>query len=218
MGDIMKKTCAFITMLLALTLTALTSAQLPTLDSPVENSYINELPVTLNWSWPGGQAVTQYQVQVEDKDFENTPYASPEIDAIVISSEINESLVADQPDLNIYYRYFWRVRAYYEFAEGQYQWSEWTDYSSFTLDCLGLCGDSNGDGRVNIADAYYIIKYVFIGGNPPRPRFTCGDSNRDKKVNVSDAVYLMGFIFSGGVSPGSCSENWSDGACCHYID
>ena len=213
----MKTSLILFSMFLAFASVTISSAQVPTQVSPDDSAYITELPVTLNWSWNGGQTVAQYQVQVDDRHFENTPFVSIEIDTVINSSEINASLVADQPALKLYFRYFWRVRANYENAEGQYEWSEWTEYSSFTLDCLGRCGDANSDGRVNLADVVYILKYVFSGGNPPRPRFTCGDSNRDKKVNVSDAVYLMGFIFSGGVSPGSCGGDWAEGACCNFV-
>lgn len=35
------------------------------------------------------------------------------------------------------------------------------------------CGDSNGDGKLNVGDAVYIISYIFRGGPPPAE--TCCD-------------------------------------------
>ena len=206
-----------LSILLVIFIASIGWAQVPTLVGPDDSAFIPELPVTLNWSWNSGQAVTQYQVQVDDRHAENTPYASLEIDTVIVSPEINESLIADQPALNIYFRYFWKVRAYYEISEGQYEWSEWTDYRSFTIDCQGRCGDANGDGRVNISDCVYIVYYVFNHGNPPRPVSACGDANSDAKVNVSDAVYLIGYIFVGGGPPRDCSDGSFEDNCCHFV-
>ncbi len=59
------------------------------------------------------------------------------------------------------------------------------------------CGDANGDSDVNVADAVFIINYVFKSGPPPDPYCT-GDANGDGDANVADAVYLINFVFSGG--------------------
>ncbi len=63
-----------------------------------------------------------------------------------------------------------------------------------------VCGDANGDGDTNVADAVYIINYVFKGGPGPDP-YCVGDSNGDGDVNVADAVYLIAYVFSGGPPP-----------------
>ena len=85
--------------------------------------------------------------------------------------------------------------------------------------CQGLCGDVNGDERVNVSDAVYVINYVFSGGNPPQPVVACGDANTDGRVNVSDAVSLINFVFSGGNPPADCaagSVNWDGQDCCSF--
>lgn len=64
----------------------------------------------------------------------------------------------------------------------------------------GMCGDANGDETINIADAVYIIDYVFRGGPPPDP-LCVGDANGDGSVNVADAVHLINYIFKGGPAP-----------------
>lgn len=66
--------------------------------------------------------------------------------------------------------------------------------------CQYKCGDANGDGNVNVADAVYLINRVFKFGPPPAPNCT-GDANGDSTVNVADAVYLINLVFKGGPSP-----------------
>lgn len=63
-----------------------------------------------------------------------------------------------------------------------------------------VCGDANGDGQVNVADAVFLISYVFRSGSPPR-LLAGADVNRDGDVNVGDAVYLINYVFRGGSSP-----------------
>ncbi len=63
-----------------------------------------------------------------------------------------------------------------------------------------LCGDANGDGRVNIGDAVYLINHVFKGGPAPEP-LEVGDVNGDGTVDVGDAVYLINHVFKGGPAP-----------------
>jgi hypothetical protein len=64
-----------------------------------------------------------------------------------------------------------------------------------------LRGDANGDGQVNLADAVYIVNYLFIGGPPPDP-LEAGDANCDGEVNLADAVYIINWLFIGGPPPG----------------
>lgn len=75
-------------------------------------------------------------------------------------------------------------------------------YAFRTLDETphAVCGDANGDGSVNVADAVYIINYVFKGGPAPDP-VCAGDANGDGGVNVGDAVYLIAYVFLGGPAP-----------------
>jgi len=62
-------------------------------------------------------------------------------------------------------------------------------------------GDANGDGDVNVADAVYLINFVFKSGAPPEP-YDAGDANCDATVNVGDAVYLITYVFRSGPEPG----------------
>ena len=56
-----------------------------------------------------------------------------------------------------------------------------------------LCGDANGEGRINIAGALYISNYVFRGGPPPDP-MESGDANADGAVNIGDFVRIYDAI------------------------
>ncbi|MDD4051288.1 MAG: S8 family serine peptidase [candidate division Zixibacteria bacterium] len=64
---------------------------------------------------------------------------------------------------------------------------------------VGIRGDANGDGKINVGDAVYIITYIFRGG--PAPGSYEGDANGDGKLNVGDAVYLISYIFRSGPPP-----------------
>lgn len=71
--------------------------------------------------------------------------------------------------------------------------------------CNCNVGDANGDGKLNVGDAVYVITYVFRGGPPPTPYPICsGDANCDCKVNVGDAVYMITYVFRGGPPPCGC--------------
>lgn len=66
------------------------------------------------------------------------------------------------------------------------------------------CGEASGDHTVNIADAVYLISYIFKGGPPPEP-ICIGDADGDGAVNIADGVYLINYIFQGGPDPtGDC--------------
>ncbi len=67
------------------------------------------------------------------------------------------------------------------------------------------CGDANSDSDINIADAVYLITYIFKSGPAPEP-LCAGDVDNDDEVNIADAVYLINYIFKGGPAP--------DAGCC----
>jgi hypothetical protein len=63
-----------------------------------------------------------------------------------------------------------------------------------------LCGDANGDRQANVADAVFLVNYIFKGGPPPEV-LDAGDANCEGEVNVGDVVYLISFVFKGGPEP-----------------
>ncbi|MEE9443014.1 MAG: Ig-like domain-containing protein, partial [candidate division Zixibacteria bacterium] len=75
---------------------------------------------------------------------------------------------------------------------------KWTRVATF------LRGDANNDATVNIADAIFIVNFVFKQGDPPIV-MEAADVNNDgidgPRVNVGDALYLVNFIFKYGPPP-----------------
>ena len=63
-----------------------------------------------------------------------------------------------------------------------------------------IYGDSNGDASINVADAVFLINYVFKGGPEP-DTLEGGNASCDDAVNVADAVYLINHVFKGGPAP-----------------
>jgi hypothetical protein len=74
--------------------------------------------------------------------------------------------------------------------------------SSWWKPMLRFCGfyrgDVNEDGEINLADAVYMVNYLFIGGPAPLPFKDQGDVNNDEEVSLADVVYLVNYLFIGG--------------------
>jgi hypothetical protein len=68
----------------------------------------------------------------------------------------------------------------------------------FGIGCQG--GDADGDGSVTIADAVFLVNYIFIGGPAPEP-ISQGDADCSDDINIADAVVLINYIFSSGPAP-----------------
>lgn len=63
-----------------------------------------------------------------------------------------------------------------------------------------LRGDATNDGGVNIADAIFILSYLFTSGTVP----SCGDAadvDDSGGINIGDAIYLLTYLFSNGLQP-----------------
>ncbi len=73
--------------------------------------------------------------------------------------------------------------------------------------CTCRPGDADGSGSISIADAVYIINYIFNGGAPPTPFPLCsGDADCNCAVSIADVVYLINYIFAGGTAPCDCTQ------------
>jgi hypothetical protein len=62
-------------------------------------------------------------------------------------------------------------------------------------------GDADGDGFCDVADAVYILNYIFAGGPAPVPLPLSGDVDCSLTIDVNDVVWLLDYIFKGGPSP-----------------
>ena len=90
-------------------------------------------------------------------------------------------------------------------GSGELEYVETTDWhdASITAHITHIatdCGDFDGSGSINIADAVYIIRYIFNGGVAPID-IHGGDVNCDGSCDISDIVYVLAYIFSGGRAP-----------------
>jgi hypothetical protein len=81
------------------------------------------------------------------------------------------------------------------------------------LSCVGLLpaaasgqsvafrrGDANGDGLVDLSDAVFTLRYLFMGGGSGSC-LKALDSNDDGAVNITDPLFSLGYLFLGGPEP-----------------
>ena len=62
------------------------------------------------------------------------------------------------------------------------------------------CGDTNGNGSINVSDAVLLVNHIFVD-EPPPAQFETGDVNCDGSVNLSDAVVFINYVFINGYEP-----------------
>jgi hypothetical protein len=65
---------------------------------------------------------------------------------------------------------------------------------------MPFCGDSQGDGNVDVSDFIYLIHYLFKQGPAPDP-LCIGDVNCDGLTNTGDLVFLLNFYYRFGPAP-----------------
>lgn len=61
-------------------------------------------------------------------------------------------------------------------------------------------GDPNNDGRADIADASFLLNFLFLGG-PPSSCRNSADINNDGRLDIADTIFMLNFQFSGGQPP-----------------
>ena len=67
---------------------------------------------------------------------------------------------------------------------------------------VGIIGDTNGDGKVDVGDVVYLVNYLYRSGSAPNPWKT-GDANDDGTVDLGDVVIMVNYLYRGG-DPPSC--------------
>jgi len=61
-------------------------------------------------------------------------------------------------------------------------------------------GDPNGNGGLDIADAIYLLGYLF--GDGPEPScMESGDTDNSGRIDIADPIGLLNYLFAGGDSP-----------------
>lgn len=79
------------------------------------------------------------------------------------------------------------------------------NWSALTYSVTGtlteyVCGDVDGDGRVNVGDEVYLINYIFKYGPEPQP-LASGDLNGNGYIEVGDLKYMINYIHMFGSPP-----------------
>ncbi len=163
----------------------------PTLIEPINEDTVSYAAQSFSWSVvdkePQGTPV-RYDLQVAtDVGFTGIVKA---VSNIAATSYENATPLPDGVQL------FWRVRAI-DLAGNTLGFSS---PESFVTNVAFVCGDADGNGAISIADAVYLINYIFSGGPAPAPILS-GDADCTGALSIADAVYLINYIFSGGTSP-----------------
>ncbi len=92
--------------------------------------------------------------------------------------------------------YWYFVRA----EDNENQWSPFSDLKSTYVSQTLFCGDANNDSFINVADAVFLINFVFKDGTTPDP-LELGEANGDGLINVGDAVFIINYVFRSGPIP-----------------
>ncbi len=66
-----------------------------------------------------------------------------------------------------------------------------------------LCGDVNGDFRVNVGDVVSYISFLYHDGSPPRI-IENGDVNCDTEYAMDDLLVILNYALKYGLSPACC--------------
>jgi hypothetical protein len=61
-------------------------------------------------------------------------------------------------------------------------------------------GDANGDQILDVADAVFLLNYLYKNGDSPVPE-ECGDANCNGQVDLEDAIYLLNYLYRNGNPP-----------------
>jgi len=89
---------------------------------------------------------------------------------------------------------------FYDVKVQEIYWATYVLAGGFEVVEPSGCGDIDGNGSINLADAIYLINYVFSGGTPPGD-FMDADVNCDYKIDLLDISIMMGYLFRGGSYP-----------------
>ncbi len=72
--------------------------------------------------------------------------------------------------------------------------------SAFITIIAYLCGNFNGDDKLNLLDITYLINYLYRDGPAPDP-VIAADVNDDDSVNLLDITYLVSYLYKYGPEP-----------------
>ena len=92
----------------------------------------------------------------------------------------------------------WGEAGYMHIEYGTSQVGYAANYIVFTTRCL--CGDINGNGRVDIGDAMFVGQ-ILVGTRipvfPPNDIPPCWDVNVNSRLDIGDAMFIAQYLVSG---------------------
>ncbi|KPJ50234.1 hypothetical protein AMJ40_03510 [candidate division TA06 bacterium DG_26] len=165
-----------------------TQANLPPHEpgNPYPPDEATEVGVEANLVWTGGDPdpadTVTYDVYFEAGD--STP------DELV--SEAQSETSYNPGALEYGATYYWQIVS----GDNHAHTVEGPIWSFTTL--AYACGDCNADGRVTVADATYLVSYIYREGPAP---IGPGDVNLDGRITVADATYIVSYVYRGGPPP-----------------
>ena len=60
---------------------------------------------------------------------------------------------------------------------------------------MGIRGDTNGDGEVDMSDPMATLRYLFTGGTDSPGCLKAVDSNDDGQIDISDSIQTLSRLF-----------------------
>ncbi len=176
----------------------------------VNRSIINQLPVVTNIWFPDGDSCFLAFVPrivkavASDPDGSISQYVwsvtSPFYGSVLWSAGDSAMVVSEYYSPTNFGYLGLVVRDNFSEASAAYtlNMSAITRYSASECICTWRPGDADWSHAVSVADAVYIINYVFSGGPSPRPVMMAGDADCNAAISLADAVYVINYIYSGG--------------------
>jgi len=64
-----------------------------------------------------------------------------------------------------------------------------------------LPGDANFDSWLDVADAVYLLNYIYKGGPSPQHPITSDINLPDDLIDIEDIIYLLNYLFKHGATP-----------------
>jgi hypothetical protein len=162
----------------------------PALVSPADGATGISVSPTISWGAVGG--ATSYHLQVSP----NSQFSS-----LIVDQNGLTTTSQAVSGLSLGTHYYWHVAASNGAGAGSYS-STWGFTTSVNC-CVGLRGNVNGLGAVDLLDLSSLVSYLTGAGYVP-PCYAEADADGSGVVNLVDLATLASYLTGGGFVPGNC--------------
>ena len=164
----------------------------PRLLEPVqEEEFLDTTTISFRWATSWKNYEDRYRIQISTDSF----FTSKLPDIWSDSNFIEQSLSIGT--------YYWRVKT---FNTTETDSSDYSLIRTFTVVetpcCVGIRGNIDGLGSIDITDLVYFVDYSF--GDPTGPIPPCfeeADVDASEDLNIADIVYLVEYMFGSPTGP-----------------